>query len=83
MLQMSPAFLHQFVFPYGILAMPYKAASRKMIAKHNTQKSHIHIFRKKLLGEVAIILDVVSDCHTVKRTKVILTKNFGINISTK
>ena len=63
--------------------MPYKVASRKMIAKHNIQKSHIHIFRKKLLGEVAIILDVVSDCHTVKRAKVILTKNFGINTSTK
>ena len=80
---MSPAFLHQFVFRYSILAMPCKAASRKSDSKNNIQKTHVHIFRKKLLGEVAIILDVVSDCHTVKRAKVILTKNFGINTSTK
>ena len=32
---------------------------------------------------MAIILDVVSDCDIVKRAKVILAKNFGINTSTK
>ena len=35
------------------------------------------------MGEVAIILDVVSDCGIVKRAKVILAKHFGINTSTK
>ena len=54
-----------------------------MMAKHNIQKTHIHIFHNKLLREVAIILDVVSDCDIVKRAKVILAKNFGINTSTK
>ena len=56
---------------------------RKVIAKHNIQKTHVHIFCNKLQGEVAIILDAVSDCDIVKRAKVILAKNFGINTSTK
>ena len=56
---------------------------RKIIAKQNIQKTHIHIFHNKLLGEVAIILDVVSDSDVVMRAKVILTKNFSINTSTK
>ena len=44
-----------------------------MMAKHNIQKTHIHIFHNKLLREVAIILDVVSDSDNVMRAKVILT----------
>ena len=28
----------------------------KMIAKHNIEKAHIHIFHNRLLGEVAKIL---------------------------
>ena len=63
----------------------------------NIQKTHIHFFHGKLLGEVATMLDVVSDSDVVMRAKVIpwtlyksmdksmfmLTKNFIINTSTK
>ena len=35
------------------------------------QKTHIHIFHNKLLGEVAITLDVVSNSDFVMRAKVI------------
>ena len=55
---------------------------RKIIAKHSIQKAHIHIFHNRLLGEVAIILDVVSDTEVVMHAKVILTKNFSINTNT-
>ena len=58
--------------------MPCKTAS-----KENIQKIHIHIFHNKLMGGVAIILDVICDCDIVKRAKVILAKSFGINTSTK
>ena len=52
---------------------------RKIIAKHNIQKTHIHIFHNKLLREVAIALDVVSDSDVVMRAIIILTKNFSVN----
>ena len=35
------------------------------------------------MGEVVIILDLVSDFDIVMRAKVMLTKNFGINTRTK
>ena len=54
-----------------------------MIANDNIQKTHTHIFHNKLLGEVAVILDIVSDSDVAMRAEVILTKNFGINVSTK
>ena len=47
------------------------------------QKTHIHNFHNKLLGEVAIIIDLVSDSEVVMRAKVILTKTFSVNTSTK
>ena len=60
---------------------------RQLVKKNNSktyiQKTHIPIFHNKLLGEVAIILDVVSDSDVVMRAKVILTKNFSINTNTK
>ena len=56
---------------------------RKILAKHNIQKTHINIFHNKLMGEVAIIVDVVSDSNVLMRAKIILTKNFSINTNTK
>ena len=50
---------------------------------HNIQKTHIHIFHNKLLGEAAIILDVVSDSDVEMCAKAILTKDFRINTNTK
>ena len=46
-------------------------------------KTHILIFYNKLLGEVVIIQDVVSDSDAVMHAKVMLTKSFGINTITK
>ena len=43
-----------------------------IIAKHNIQKTHIDIFHNKLLGDVAIILNVVLDSGVVMRVNVIL-----------
>ena len=40
------------------------------MAKHNIQKTHIHIFHNILLREVAIIMDVASDCDIFKHAKV-------------
>ena len=71
---------------FGMVIFNYVFA-RQLLEKNNSkahiQKTHIHIFHNKLLGEVAIILDVVSDSEIVMRAKVILTKNFNINTNAK
>ena len=59
------------------------ASNSNIIANHNIQKTHIHTFHNKLLGEVAMIVDVVSDFDVLMRAKVILAKNLITNTSIK
>ena len=70
------------VGPFSTMSLQ-SSFERKIIAKHNIQKTHIHIFHNKLPGKVAIILDAFSDSDVVMRAKVILTKNVSVNTSTK
>ena len=53
-----------------------------MVAKHNIQKSHIHIFHNRLLGEVGFNQNSVG-ADVVIREKVTLTENSGMKTSTK
>ena len=55
---------------------------KKIVAKHNIQKSHIHIFHNRLLGEVGFNQNSVG-ADVVIREKVTLTENSGMKTSTK
>ena len=66
---------------------------RKVITKHDIQKPHIHNFHNRLLGKVAVILELFSElkrfyqssagADAVLRMKVTLIKNFDMKASTK
>ena len=66
-----------------LLAMPCKTASKKKTTtQHNIKKTHIHIFRNRLPGVAAIILELLfqnsEGAVVVMCAKVTLTKNFSI-----
>ena len=76
-ISMSPEFLNQFVFRRVIFNHVFaRQLLKKIIAKHNIQKTRIHIFHNKLLSEASIVLDLVSNFYVVMRANDILTKCF-------
>ena len=52
-----------------------------MITKHNIQKTNIHSFHNRLLGEATVNLELFlnsAGAYVVMRSEVTLTENFGM-----